>query len=649
VVDPDAPSLSERVARLPRSPGVYQWKDAAGAILYVGKAVDLRSRVGSYLDPATAKGSALLGEAVDVDYIAVRTEKEALLLEQTLIKLHRPRFNVRLTDDKQYPYLKLTNEPYPRLLKVHRREGDGATYFGPFPDGTGAWFVLQSINELVPLRRCRVLPKEKCLYYDIGKCVAPCIAACTDQEYDLLVGEVKDLLAGRSAHLVQRVREAMETAATTQRYEDAARLRDQLHGLQSVMERQHMVHDKLDDRDVAALESRGDLAVVVLLHQRDGKVIGQSPFTVSGVGATAGAQAGADRTADAQGLADFLLSYYQDRTVPRHVTAELPPALAAQLEADLRLLRDGAVTVESPQKGDKVRWLEVARTNAQLRLEEELHKRSRRGQGAVEALQAALGLLAAPRVVEGFDISHLAGEHTRAALVRFVDGAPDKAGYRTFGMKTVGTTAAEAGTATVRRGAGREVDDFASIGEAVQRRYRGVLERGEALPDLVLIDGGPGQLAAARESLRSLGLGHVALCSLAKEEELVFLPGKSRPVRLKREDPALQLLQRVRDEAHRFGIRQVRSKSTATTLSSPLDAVPGIGPKRRIQLVKAFGGLEGLRAASAADLQRVKGVSAAMAEKIVAALATDGDAGLSDQPGIPGNPGNDKAVSPESP
>ena len=263
-------ALRERVSRLPRSPGVYQWKDGHGAILYVGKANDLRDRVSTYLDPATEKGSALLAEVEDLDYIAVRTGKEALLLEQTLIKLHRPRFNVRLTDDKQYPYLKLTNEPYPRLLKVHRREGDGATYFGPFPDGTGAWFVLQSINDLVPLRRCRVLPKEKCLYYDIGKCVAPCIAACTDDEYGLLVQEVKDLLAGRSAHLVSRVREAMERAATSQRFEDAAMLRDQLHGLQSVMERQHMVHDKLDDRDVAALESRGDLAVFVLLHQRDG-------------------------------------------------------------------------------------------------------------------------------------------------------------------------------------------------------------------------------------------------------------------------------------------------------------------------------------------------------------------------------------------
>jgi excinuclease ABC subunit C len=635
-------ALRERVARLPRSPGIYQWKDRHGAILYVGKANDLRDRVSTYLDPATEKGSALLAEVADLDYIAVRTGKEALLLEQTLIKLHRPRFNVRLTDDKQYPYLKLTNEPYPRLLKVHRREGDGATYFGPFPDGTGAWFVLQSINDLVPLRRCRVLPKEKCLYYDIGKCVAPCIGACTDEEYTLLVGEVKDLLAGRSAHLVARVREAMEAAAGSQRFEEAASLRDQLQGLRSVMERQHMVHDKLDDRDVAALESRGDLAVVVLLHQRDGKVVGSSPFTVSGVNAQAPG-------AEAQGLADFLRSYYQDRTVPRHLTADLPREVAGPLEADLRLLRDGAVTIETPQKGDKMRWLDVARTNAALRLEEEVLKRARRGQGAVEALQTALGLPAPPRVIEGFDVSHLAGEHTRAALVRFQDGAPDKSGYRTFGMKTVGQAAVDAGTATAPRGAGREVDDFASIGEAVQRRYRGVLERAEPLPDLVLVDGGPGQLAAARASLKGLGLGHVAACSLAKEEELVFLPGKARPVRLRREDPALQLLQRVRDEAHRFGITQVQRKSTATTLSSPLEAVAGIGPKRRAELVKMFGGLEGLRAASAADLQRVKGVTPAMAEAIVAALrspAADSDA---DETGISGSPGTDGTVSPESP
>ncbi|MEK6976644.1 MAG: excinuclease ABC subunit UvrC, partial [Candidatus Thermoplasmatota archaeon] len=625
---PSLDPLRERVARLPRLPGVYQWKDSAGAILYVGKANDLRDRVSTYLDPTTAKGDRLLQDLADVEVIAVRTAKEALLLEQTLIKLHRPRYNVRLTDDKQYPYLKLTNEDYPRLLKVHRRDNDGATYFGPFPDGTGAFFVAQAILELVPLRRCKTLPKQKCLYYDIGKCVAPCIGKATPDSYEVLVDEVKDLLSGRADHLVKRVQSLMEEAAAGHRFEDAARLRDQWHGLQSVMERQHMVHDKLEDRDVAALDARGELAAVVLLHQRDGKVVGQSPFTITGVGS------GEEGLA----LADFLRGYYQDRTVPRYVMGDFPADVAQVLEADLRTLRDGACTIEAPQKGDKRRWLEVAQTNAKLRLEEEVHRRSKRS-GAVEALQGALGLAGPPTIIEGFDISHLAGEHTRAALVRFVDGEPDKAGYRTFGMKTVGTRKGTDGRALAgvaptpsaddaeradaatgrsaksassadrpsrpRREAGRDVDDYASIGEAVQRRYRGVLEREEQLPDLVLIDGGPGQLAAARASLQSLGLAHVALCSLAKDEELVHLPNRAFPVRLKRNDPALQLLQRVRDEAHRFGITQVQRKATQAVADSPLDDVPGIGPKRRVELVKAFGGLEGLRAASVDDLQRV--------------------------------------------
>ena len=637
---PPLDPLRERVARLPRLPGVYQWKDAAGAILYVGKANDLRDRVSTYLDPATAKGDRLLQDIADVEVIAVRTAKEALLLEQTLIKLHRPRYNVRLTDDKQYPYLKLTNEAFPRLLKVHRRDHDGAVYFGPFPDGTGAFFVGQAILELVPLRRCKTLPKTKCLYYDIGKCVAPCIGKSTPETYEVLVDEVKDLLSGRADHLVKRVQGLMQEAATSHRFEDAARLRDQWHGLQSVMERQHMVHDKLEDRDVAALDARGELATVVLLHQRDGKVVGQSPFTVTGVGAAGSGDAGMadDVHAKGQGLADFLRGYYQDRTVPRYVMGDFPPAVAEALEADLRILRDGACTIEAPQKGDKRRWLEVAQTNANLRLQEELHRRSKRS-GAVEALQAVLGLTRPPTIIEGFDISHMAGEHTRAALVRFVDGEPDKSGYRTFGMKTVGTRkgpdgqslsptpvagGSQASAAPPRRAreVGRDVDDFASIGEAVQRRYRGVLEREEQLPDLVLIDGGPGQLAAARASLQSLGLGHVALCSLAKEEELVHLPNRAFPLRLKRNDPALQLLQRVRDEAHRFGITQVQRKAIQSISDSPLDDVAGIGPKRRAELVKAFGGLEGLRAASVEDLQRVKGVTPAMAEKIQAALAT---------------------------
>jgi excinuclease ABC subunit C len=601
-------ALRERAARLPRSPGVYLWKGGAGEVLYVGKAIDLKSRTASYFDADAPRTAALMAEAQDIDYLAVRNEKEALLLEQTLIKRHRPRYNVRLNDDKQYPYLKLTGEPYPRLLKVHRREDDGATYFGPFPDGTGAWHVLQAVNDLVPLRRCKVLPKEKCLYYDIGKCVAPCIAACTDAEYDLLVGEVRDLLSGRAGHLLSTVQDRLETAAAAARFEEAARLRDQLHGLKSVLERQHMVAEKLEDRDVAAISAQGDAASAVVLHQRDGLIVGQSPFILAGVAPGE----------EPQALADFLRGYYQDRLVPRYVAAEVPEEAAVRLEADLRLLADRAVTVETPQRGAKRRWIEVAQTNAQLRLQEELHRRAKRGGGAVEALQHTLGLPRPPRVIEGFDVSHLAGAHMRAALVRFQDGEPDKAGYRTFGMKTVGEAAVAAGTAATK-GQGRDVDDFAAIAEAVLRRYRGVVERGEALPDLVLIDGGPGQLSAARDALRSLNL-QLPLASLAKREEEVHVPGRMQPLRLKRSDPALQLLQRVRDEAHRFGISQVQRKSTAGVASSPLDAVPGIGPKRRAELVKSFGGLEGLRAASAEDLQRVKGVTREVAERIVAAL-----------------------------
>jgi excinuclease ABC subunit C len=608
-------ALRERVARLPRAPGIYQWKDAAGTVLYVGKAVDLRSRASSYLDPDTAKTSRLMQEAADLDYIAVRTEKEALLLEQTLIKRHRPRFNVRLTDDKQYPYLKLTSEPYPRLLKVHRREDDGATYFGPFPDGSGAFHILQALNDLVPLRRCRVLPTEKCLYYDIGKCVAPCIEACTDAEYQQLVAEVQALLRGRSDRLVGEVQERLERAAAGHRFEQAAMLRDQLRSLQTILDRQHMVQERLEERDVACIACSGDLGVVVLLHQREGQIAGQSVFHVAGVAPGE----------EAQGLVEFLRGYYQDRLVPRHVAADLPDALGPPLEAELRLLREGAVTVETPQKGDKRRWVEVAQTNARLRLEEELHRRKRRGAGALEALQKALALAQLPRIVEGFDITHLAGEFTRAALVRFVDGEPDKAGYRSFNMQGVGARRDAQGRAVgvdgeAPKGAGREVDDFASMSEAVTRRYRGVVERGEDLPDLVLIDGGPGQLSAAREALRGLGLQHVALCSLAKEEELVFVPSRMQPLRLRRDDPALQLLQRVRDEAHRFGIKHTHAKAAQAVTASPLDGVPGIGPKRRAELVKAFGGLEGLRAASAEDLQRVPGVTPATAAKVVAAL-----------------------------
>jgi excinuclease ABC subunit C len=612
VPGPEPESLKERVARLPRQPGVYLWKDAAGVVVYVGKAIDLRSRVSSYFDPDRPKTEALMEEAADVDFIAVRNEKEALVLEQTLIKRHRPRYNVRLNDDKQYPYLKLTDEPYPRLLKVYRREDDGAAYFGPFPDGSGAYHVTQALQELVPLRRCKVLPKEKCLYLDIGKCAGPCIQACTDAQYEELVGEVRDLLKGKADHLLGKVQERMVAAAEGHKFEEAARLRNQLWGLGNVLDRQFMVAQKLEERDVACLAAQGDTAVAVLLHQRDGKIVGQSAYTL----------AGAAPGQEGEALAAFLRGYYQDRRVPRHVAAAIPDTLVAPLEADLRLLANAAVTVEAPQKGDKMRWLEVAQTNARLRLEQELHRRDRRGPGALEALQHHLALAAPPRVVEGFDVSHLAGDLMRTALVRFVDGEPDKAGYRTFGMKSVGGAAVEAGTATTK-GAGRDVDDFAAIGEAVGRRYRGLLERDERLPDLVLVDGGPGQLAAARDALRALSLQRIPLCSLAKRDEEVYVPGRLTPLKIKRSDPGLQLLQRVRDEAHRFGITQVQRLAAEDVLASPLDAVPGVGPKRRAELVKAFGGLEGLRTATVEDLRRVKGVTAEVAAAIVAVLAPE--------------------------
>ncbi len=606
----DLEALRERVGRLPRTPGVYLWKDPSGEVLYVGKANDLRARVRNYLAlDQGAKNAAMVEHAADVDYIAVRNQKEALMLEQTLIKRHKPRYNVRLTDGKQYPYLKLTAGPWPRLVKTHRFVDDGGTYFGPFPDGYGAFHVRTVLNDLVPLRRCRTLPKQKCLYYDLGKCVAPCIDACTQQEYAELIAEVKALLGGRADHILRRLKSELEQAAAEHRFEDAARIRDQLQGLEGVLERQHVFSNTLEDRDVAGIACRGDHAVVSILHQRGGRIVGQSPFSLSG----------AAGEPDAEVLADFLRGHYANQpAIPRHVA--IPFAQQAPgLEEDLRLLAGHAVTVEAPQRGDKLRWIEVARTNAELRLEEDILKQSRRGMGAVEALQNVLGLADAPRVIEGFDISHHAGGHTRAAMVRFVDGESDKAGYRIFGMKSVGDNAVAAGTA-VARGSGREVDDFRSMEEAVGRRLRGLLERDEPLPDLIVIDGGRGQLDAARRAATAAGAPDVPLVSIAKKEEELYLPKRLLPVKLPRSDPGLQLVQRVRDEAHRFGITQVRRKATASAAAGPLERVKGIGPKRRAELVKLFGGLEGLRQASVDDLIRVPGVTRPVAERIVAAL-----------------------------
>ncbi len=591
--------LRDRVQRLPKQPGVYQWKDDDGVVLYVGKAIDLRSRALSYLNsPDSIKTQQLMENATDIDYVAVNNNKEALLLEQTLIKRLKPRYNVHLTDDKSYPYIKLTKPPYPRLVKVHGMTDDGATYFGPFPDGYGAYHVMQALQDLFPLRRCRTLPKTKCLYYDIGKCIAPCIDACTDDEYDAVVNDVRALLRGKASGFLRRLKSKIEQAAMEKRYEEAARLRDQLAGLQGVLERQHMLIDRLEDRDIAAIASRGDRAVVSIVHQRDGKVVGQSSFNLQG----------AETFANAPGhaVADFLRGHYANRVVPRYVSIESDEPVAASLEADLRDLAGRAITVETPQKGDKRRWLEVAQQNADLRLEEESLRNAKR-RGAIEALQQALGLVDPPRVIEGFDVSHHSGAHTRAAMVRFVDGEPDKQGYRTFSMKDL-----EAG----------EIDDYGSLNEAVHRRYGRQRAEGGKLPDLILIDGGKGQLAAAHQALRDVDV-KIPLCSIAKREEEVYLPGKMHPVKLPRDHPGLQLLQRVRDESHRFGITQVRRKAARGVTHSPIDPIPGIGPKRRKELVEAFGGLEGLRAASVEDLCKVPGITEDLARQLIAVLRSD--------------------------
>lgn len=622
-------ALREQVGHLPKEPGVYQWrsKAAGGEILYVGKAVDLRARARSYLSGSdrSPKTLALMEEAAGIDYIAVANQKEALLLEQTLIKRHKPRFNVRLKDDRSYPYLKLTAGPWPRLIKTHTYRSDGGTYFGPFPDGYGAFHLMRLLNDLVPLRRCRVLPKTKCLYYDIGKCVAPCIDACTREEYDTLVGRVKAVLTGRANDLMKELRADLEVAAQESRFEDAGRIRDQLAGLQGTMERQHVFTQRLEDRDVAAISATGDTGVVVILHQRDGRIVGQSPFDVEGLADLSPSDA----------LADFLRTHYRDQpAVPRHVTLDtlgadgrLAPTktvatLVADLEADLRAMADHAVTVEAPQRGEKRRWVEVAHKNAELRLIQEVERRARRGMGAVEALQEALGLAIAPRSIEGFDISHHAGHHTRAAMVSFQDGAPVKALYRTFNMRQVGADQ-QAGAHTGSGKTRRTVDDYASLFEAVGRRYQRRVAEGKPLPDLVLIDGGKGQLAAARQALQAVG-GQAAtlpICSLAKRDEEIFVPTRLHPIRLPRDNAGLQLLQRVRDEAHRFGITQVRRQATKAAAAGPLDHIKGIGPKRRAALVQAFGGLEGLRSASVDDLQRVPGVTADIAAAVVQALA----------------------------
>jgi excinuclease ABC subunit C len=581
--------LKEKLEALPGQPGVYLLKDREGGVLYVGKARVLRDRVRSYFQPGRpveAWRGDLPRLVADLDVVVTDSEMEALALENNFIKRHRPRFNVLLRDDKNHPYLKLTlAEDYPRLHVVRRVAEDGNAYGGPYIPAKLGRRTAAMVHRLFGVRSCKETLNGRrprpCLQYQIKRCLAPCVEEiCALPRYRASCEHARLFLEGRTEEVVRGLRAAMGEAAEGERFEEAATLRDQVAALERMEAPQKITTTDLEERDVFGAHVENGRGALQVFSVREGKVVGREGYLL-------------DRVAEPERfLAQAVQQYYADgRYVPREVL--VPGALPDQglLQEWLSRRRGTGVRIRVPRRGEKVRLLELVERNARLAHDLEWKHPRTQAQEILRALREALDLELEPRRIECFDISNIQGSDVVASLVVFEDGLPRKSDYRKFKV----------------RGIGKEPDDFAAMREVVCRRYRRLLEEGKDLPELVLVDGGRGQLGAAMSALEELGLGHQPVASLAKKEELIFLPGREEPVRLPHSSPVLQLVQRVRDEAHRFAVGFHRQTRSRRTFHSALDDIPGVGPARRRKLLSRFGSLRGVRAASLEELAAVVG------------------------------------------
>jgi excinuclease ABC subunit C len=588
---PDAPlsRLDEKLEQLPISPGVYMFKSAEGTVIYVGKARVLRNRVRSYFQ-AGHEGAflkvSMVAEINDLDILVTDSESEALALENNLIKRHQPPYNVLLRDDKNHPYLKLTlGETYPRLHIVRKVAEDKSAYGGPYIPAHVGRKTASLVHRVFGVRSCREKldgsRPRPCLQYQIHRCIAPCVASiCSLEDYRKSCADAAKFLEGRTDEVLKDLRANMVKAAEEERYEHAATVRDSIQALERLEMPQKITTAEIDERDVFGLHVEEGRASLQIFCVREGRVASSEGFLLDRVG---------DET---RLLEESVARFYEnDRYVPREILiAEAFEGMEA-LAAWLTERRGSQARFRVPQRGEKVRLLELVAGNAKLAHDLEWRHPKKRSREILVALMEALGLPDEPRRIECFDISNLQGSDIVASMVVFEMAAPKKGDYRTFKVKTVT----------------EGPDDFASMREVVGRRYRRLLEEGADLPDLVLIDGGLGQLGAAAEALDELGLGELPLASLAKREELLYVRGRADPVVLAHSTPTLQLMQAVRDEAHRFAVKFHRSRRSKRTIASELNAIKGVGPKARSKLLRAFGSLKGVKAATEPDLAAVVG------------------------------------------
>ncbi|MEO7103923.1 MAG: excinuclease ABC subunit UvrC [Gemmatimonadaceae bacterium] len=594
--------VAQKLQHLPDSPGVYLWKDAGGEVLYVGKAKSLRSRVRSYFaseHPFSLKTQHLVRQIADVETIVVPTEAHALVLEANLIKEYHPKFNIALRDDKSYPYIKVTvNEPFPRMFVTRRVISDGAKYFGPYTDVGAMRRSLNVVRRIFTVRTCnydmpREMPERPCLDFFIQRCKAPCVFKQTQADYAAMIDEVTLFLEGRSDEVIRRVRERMELAASSLDFERAAEMRDALHHLEKMEEPTVVLRVEGGDRDVVGYARDGDDAVVALLRIREGKLLAREHRFIENV----------DGEADGDVLRLFLAGTYV--AMPERASELLLPFDFP----DRELLEESlpGESVHVPQRGVRRELVQLAEQNARHLLEElklSSAESDVRASDPVYDLARELGLQKLPRTMACFDISTTQGTDTVGSCVFFENGRAKRGEYRKFKVKTVIGT-----------------DDFASMHEVVTRYFNRRTADGKSVPDLVVIDGGKGQLSAAHAALDAIGLGQTALISLAKRDEEIFVWGRAEPLRLSRRSPALRLLQRIRDEAHRFAVTFNRKRRSMRTVTSALLSIPGVGPVKRRQLIKVFGSVQGVRDASEDDIAALPGFTKASAQRLKEQLA----------------------------
>ena len=595
----------DKVKQVPTKPGVYFFKNEGGEIIYIGKAKHLRNRVKSYFQNSkhqSAKNISMIKRIADIEWIVVGSEVEALLTEANLIKKHQPHYNINLRDDKSFPYIRITKEPYPRVFITREIIRDGSKYFGPYTDVRHLRRSLKAVHSIFPVRSCDYLINKKsindkkvslCLDYHIKKCQGPCEGMVDEIDYNKMIKQVIQFLQGRTKETELYIKNQMDNASSIMRFEDAGIYRDQLHAIRKFKEQQRKVAADFEDRDVFSLAKDEDYGIAVIVRIRNGRITSREKISLRNI----------DESDEVMMETILTRFYLESDFIPKEISLPATPKNKDQLTNWLKQKRGGAIKLQIPQKGERAKEVRLAFQNAKLLLGEWLINRKKRMElvpKMISQLQDDLHMKVPPRKIEAFDISHLGGTNTVASLVCFVDGKPRKSLYRKFKVKTVDG-----------------IDDFASMREIVSRRYKRVKKEGKSLPDLILIDGGKGQLSMAVSALRELGLDYLPIVGLAKRLEEVFIPGSSDAQSIHKQSPGLILLRRIRDEAHRFAITFQKQQRTKTISKSIFHDIKGVGDKRVKKLLLIYKDLKTIAKLKPANIQRDIGVSEVIAKTII--------------------------------